>query len=144
MKLKFRDMRRSKQLLSNKEVIQILEKGTSGTLALLGEHDYPYALPISYVYADGKIFFHSANEGHKMNAIRTSDKASFCVIDEDTVIPERYTTHYRSVIAFGRISIIEDAGRKQEAIEKLIQKYCPNETEANVQEKIRQTIPIFA
>ena len=56
----FREMRRKKQELSQKEVEGILHKGTSGVLALLGDNDYPYAVPISYVYDDGKIYFHSA------------------------------------------------------------------------------------
>jgi len=46
--------------------------------------------------------------GHKVDAIRNCDKASFCVIDKDDVQPEKYTTFFRSVIAFGRIHIIED------------------------------------
>ena len=56
----FREMRLRKQELSRQKVADILHKGTSGVLALLGDNDYPYAVPISYVYDDGKIYFHSA------------------------------------------------------------------------------------
>lgn len=49
-----------KQELSRQEIADILHKGTSGVLALLGDNDYPYAVPISYVYDDGKIYFHGA------------------------------------------------------------------------------------
>ena len=51
----FREMRRKRQQLSEKESIGILQKATAGTLALLGDNGYPYAVPISYVYADGKL-----------------------------------------------------------------------------------------
>ena len=61
----FRGMRRKRQLLSKKDSIAVLEKGTSGVLSLLGDNGYPYGVPISYVYADNKIFFHSAKDGHK-------------------------------------------------------------------------------
>ena len=44
----FREMRRKRQLLSNDESVAILEKATAGTLALLGDDDYPYTVPISY------------------------------------------------------------------------------------------------
>ena len=81
----FRQMRRKRQQLSNEESIAILEKATAGTLALLGDDDYPYAVPISYVYHKGKLYFHSALAGHKVDAIRKCDKASFCVIDQDDV-----------------------------------------------------------
>ena len=127
----FREMRRKKQVLSQKEVEDILHKGTSGVLALLGDNDYPYAVPISYVYDDGKIYFHSAKSGHKIDAIQRTAKASFCVIDEDLVVPEEYTTYFRSVIAFGQIRIIEDDLEKRAAIEKLAIKYAPEDTAAN-------------
>ena len=72
----FREMRRKRQQLSNDESVAILEKATAGTLALLGDDDYPYTVPISYVYYDGKLYFHSALAGHKVDAIRKCDKAS--------------------------------------------------------------------
>ena len=78
--MEFREMRRKRQQLAEEESIAILEKATAGTLALLGDNDYPYAVPISYVYHDGKLYFHSALAGHKVDAIRKCDKASFCVM----------------------------------------------------------------
>ena len=104
----FREMRRKRQQLSEVESIGIMKKATSGTLALLGDNGYPYVVPISYVYHEGKLYFHSALAGHKVDAIRKCDKASFCVIDKGEVHPEKYTTFFRSVIAFGRIHIIEN------------------------------------
>ena len=62
-------MRRKRQQLSEEESIRILQKSTAGTLALLGDNDYPYAVPISYVYNKGKLYFHSALSGHKVDAI---------------------------------------------------------------------------
>ena len=127
----FREMRRRKQELSRQEVLDVLYNGTSGVLALLGDNDYPYAVPISYVYDDGKIYFHSAKSGHKIDAIQKTEKASFCVIDKDLVVPEEYTTYFRSVIAFGKIRVIEDDREKRAAIEKLAIKYAPEDTDAN-------------
>ena len=126
----FRAMRRKRQQLSEEESIGILRKATAGTLALLGDGGYPYAVPISYVYADGKLYFHSALSGHKVDAIRNCDKASFCVIDKDDVQPEKYTTFFRSVIAFGRIHIIDDVQEKLETARQLGDRYNPNDEEA--------------
>lgn len=106
--MEFRAMRRKRQQLSEAETISILEQSTSGTLALMGDGGYPYAVPISYVYADGRLYFHSALTGHKVDAIRACEKASFCVVGQDSVQPKQYTTFFRSVIAFGRLHIIED------------------------------------
>lgn len=102
----FREMRRKKQILSEKECVEILEKGTVGVLGLLGDNDYPYAVPISYVYYNSKLFFHGAKNGHKIDAIPKCSKASFCVIDQDHIVPEECTTYFRSDIAFGKIHII--------------------------------------
>lgn len=127
----FREMRRKKQLLSCEESIEVLRCGTSGVLALLGDDDYPYAVPISYVYDGGRIFFHSAKAGHKIDAIRKRGKASFCVIDQDNIVPEEYTTYFRSVIAFGKVRILENEKETREAIEKLALKYYPEDSEIN-------------
>ena len=128
--MEFREMRRKRQQLSDAESIDILKKATSGTLALLGDGGYPYAVPISYVYADGKLYFHSALSGHKIDAIKGCDKASFCVIDKDDVQPEKYTTFFRSVIAFGRIHIVEDESEKLQIARLLGNRYNPNQDEA--------------
>ena len=126
----FRAMRRKRQLLSDDESIGILQKATAGTLALLGDNGYPYAVPISYVYHEGKLYFHSALAGHKVDAIKKCDKASFCVIDKDDVQPEKYTTFFRSMIAFGRIHIIEDDKEKLAMARMLGNRYNPNNDES--------------
>lgn len=118
-------MRRSRQQLDQAQCIEILNRCTSGTLALLGDGGYPYALPISFVYADGVIYFHSALHGHKIDAIAHCDKASFAVIDRDEVHPGEYTTYFRSVIGFGRINVISDPEQKLQVLHLLGQRYNP-------------------
>ena len=82
------------------------------------------------MYHEGKLYFHSALAGHKVDAIRNCDKASFCVIDKDDVKPEKYTTFFRSVIAFGRIHIIEDDKEKLAMARMLGNRYNPNNDES--------------
>lgn len=130
----FREMRRKNQLLTDEECIEILNSSTSGTLALLGDNDYPYSVPISYVYNDGKLYFHSALTGHKIDAINMHSKASFCVIAQDKVVPEKYTTYFRSVIAFGKICVIDNDAEKLRAIEILAEKYSPQLAEGRKKE----------
>lgn len=127
----FREMRRKKQRLSKEECDRILYNGTSGVLALHGDDGYPYAVPVSYVYDGEKLLFHSAKNGHKIDAIIKNAAASFCVIDQDQIVPEEYTTYFRSIIAFGKIRILEDNAEKRSAIEKLAVKYAPDDTAEN-------------
>ncbi len=121
----FREMRRKRQALPLEQCEEVLRRGTSGVLALSGDEGYPYAVPISYCYDGSRLYFHCAKEGHKLDAIRREPRASFCVIDQDQVVPEEYTTYFRSVIVFGRVTVLEDDGAKRAAVEKLALKYAP-------------------
>ena len=134
----FREMRRKGQALSAAECTAVLQRGSAGVLALAGDDGYPYAVPISYVYDGERLFFHSAGSGHKLDAIRRSPRASFCVIDRDQVVPEAYTTYFRSVIVFGAIRILEDDGEKRAAIEALALKYAPDDDAADRNRAIDQ------
>lgn len=135
--MEFREMRRKRQQLPEEECLAILKKATAGTLALLGDNDYPYAVPISFVYDNNCLFFHSAVTGHKIDAINKHDKASFCIIDKDDIHGDEYTTYFRSVIAFGKIQIVSDASEKLYATKLLGRKYNPNQEEA-LQEEIEK------
>ena len=134
----FREMRRKGQALPVEEVTALLHGGTSGVLALAGDDGYPYAVPISYVYDGERLYFHCAKAGHKLDAIRRNAKASFCVIGQDQVVPEEYTSHFKSVIVFGEIQVLEDEGEKRAAIEKLAVKYAPEDTAAGRENAIRR------
>lgn len=122
----FRKMRRFGQLIPESESIEILQNASSGILAVQGDNGYPYTIPMNYAYVDGKILMHGANSGHKIDAIRSCDKVSFCVIDKDDVIPELATTAYRSVVVFGRARLVEDRNEMLELTEKVARKYCGN------------------
>lgn len=120
---KFREMRRKRQMLSAKESEEILRRMTNGTLALHGDGGYPYAVPVSYVYSNGRIYFHTATQGHKVDALMRNDKVSFCVVEQDDVKPAEFTTYFRSVIAFGRARILTDETEKRAALQLLADKY---------------------
>lgn len=130
----FREMRRHKQLLNTDYAKDMLNRGTSGVLAVHGDDDYPYAVPLSYVYHGGRLYFHVATSGHKLDAIRENDKVSFCVILQDNPVGERFTTYYMSVIAFGRARIIDDVEEKKRTIQILSDRYFPEMKEKSEEE----------
>jgi len=125
----FREMRRKKQQLTQEESINILENGNHGILALAGDNGYPYAVPLSYLYINHKIYIHAARSGHKIDAAKANDKASFCVVAQDKVVPDEYTTYFKSVIAFGRIRIMKDAAEIEKALWALGKKYNPEDSD---------------
>lgn len=124
----FREMRRGKQLLSGEDTLAVMNRGTNGALACIGDEDYPYSVPVSYVYFNDKIYFHSAKTGHKIDAITKNPKVSFSVIDEDTIVSEEYTSYFRSVIAFGKARIVE-GDEWLGAFKALVEKYSGNQPE---------------
>ena len=130
----FREMRRKNQLLSKEETIKILKSCTSGVLGVIGDDDYPYTVPVSYTYKDGKLFFHGAKEGHKIDSIKRNDKVTFCIIEKDEVIQKTFTTHFRSVSIFGRARILTEDEERKYAIDSLVEKYSPDYIEEGQQE----------
>lgn len=121
----FREMRRHRQQLPADVCAAVLARGTSGVLAVAGDDGYPYAVPLSYVYDGGKLYFHCARSGHKLDALRRCPKASFCVVEQDQVVPEKYTTLYRSVVAFGTVRILTEEAEIRRAAACLGEKYNP-------------------
>jgi nitroimidazol reductase NimA-like FMN-containing flavoprotein (pyridoxamine 5'-phosphate oxidase superfamily) len=122
----FRGMRRRRQELPEAEAVAMLRSCSSGVLAVQGDDEYPYAVPLSFAYEDGKLYFHSAPAGHKIDALERSDKASFCAIAADDVVQSTFTTHFRSVVVFGRLRMLTDDGEKRKALELLARKYSPD------------------
>lgn len=134
----FREMRRKRQLLTQAECVEILNRNTSGVLAVLGDNGYPYAVPLSYVYDGNALYLHCVKSGHKTDAIKSCDKVSFCVTDQDDVVPQEYTTHFRSVVLFGRASVLNNEDEIRTAIEKLAIKYNPTDSKQHRDEVIKK------
>lgn len=118
-------MRRFKQLLSAEEAERILRNGKYCVMAVSGDDGYPYAVPVNYAYDGTSIYIHSAAQGHKIDALRHNPKCSLCIVDKDDVIPEEFTSYFRSVIVFGKATFVESVEDKVAALRLLGGKYSP-------------------
>ncbi|SDJ67735.1 hypothetical protein SAMN04487760_11125 [Lachnospiraceae bacterium G41] len=125
----FREVARKKQALPIEECIEILIKEPRGVLSVLGDDDYPYGMPLNHYYCedDGKIYFHGGKQGHKVDAIKRHDKASFCVYDQGFRNPGEWALNIRSVIVFGRIEIVEDTEKVLKISRLLSYKFTDDE-----------------
>lgn len=120
----FRKMRLEANMTTNEEAESMLSQATNGVLAVDGDDGYPYAVPISYAYHNGKIYFHSTSESsHKIEAIRKNPKVSFCVTTQDNIVPEAFNTLYRSVIIFGKARVLNDPKEIEQGIMAVVKKY---------------------
>ena len=122
-------MRRLGQELSSEECIEILVNEPRGVLALWGDDDYPYALPMSHVFVDGKIYFHGAKTGHKIDAVKNHSKVSFCVIDKGVKAEDSWWYTFKSVIVFGKINTLTDEQEKIDKLTHLGNKFFPTQKE---------------
>ena len=125
----FRKLARANQALPPEECLEILEKEKRGVLSVLGDDGYPYGMPLNHWYCrdDGMLYFHSGAAGHKIDAIRSCDKASFCVTDGGSQSPGEWWLRFRSVIVFGRIRIVEDHEKALEISRQLSYKFTSDE-----------------
>lgn len=127
----FRKMRCTENQLPAAEAQAMLEKMSYGTLAVEGDDGYPYSVPVSYAYKDGRIYFHGAPEGQKIDAVLRQPKVSFSVVEQDRVIPEEFNTLYRSTVVFGRARLLEGE-EKRAALIAVLEKYSGDFMEGGI------------
>lgn len=134
----FREVARIKKRLPLETCVEILKQEPRGVLSVLGDEGYPYGMPLNHWYNEenGHLYFHSGKTGHKIDAIRRCDKASFCVYDPGYRHEGEWALNIRSVIVFGRIRVVEDAARAVEITRRLSYKYTDDT--AYIEEEIRQ------
>lgn len=119
-------MRKSERQLDNDEIKNILDNGEYGILATTGENKYSYAVPLNYIYLDNTIYFHCALEGNKIENISYNNKVCFCVVRKADVISSKFTTKYKSAIAFGQASTVSDEDERRKVLYGFIQKFSPD------------------
>ena len=129
----FREMSRKKQELNREECKEILRKQLRGVLSVLGDDDYPYGMPMNHYYSeeDDCLYFHGGKTGHKIDAFRKHDKASYCVYDEGYRNEGEWFLNIRSVIVFGRIETIEDEETVKEIARRISYRFTEDETYIN-------------
>ena len=125
----FREMRRFKQQISKEECFRILKEQPRGIMSMHGDDGYPYGVPMNHWYSeeDGKLYFHGAKEGHKIDSIKRDDKVSYCVYDQGFRREGEWALNISSVVLFGRIRIVEDEDKKREICTNLCRKFTDDE-----------------
>lgn len=125
----FRDLLRKNKQIPIEDCIHILKTETRGVLSVLGENGYPYGMPMNHWYNEenGKIYFHCGNAGHRLDALRKCDKASFCVCDKGYRADGDWAWNVKSVIVFGKVQIIDDLDTVINITAKLSLKFTNDE-----------------
>ena len=120
-----RPLRREDRRMDDAAAMVLLQRGEYGILSTADSNHQPYGIPVNYAVMDAHIFFHCAQEGHKLDNITANSKVSFCVVGRVQVLPEKFATRYESVIVTGSADIIDDPILRKNALRALIVKYAP-------------------
>ncbi|WP_458110625.1 pyridoxamine 5'-phosphate oxidase family protein [Bacillus sp. PK6-013] len=121
---------RQKQLVctDEKKIDQFLTEAQTGYLGMSTD-EYPYVIPLNFVWKNGYIYFHGASEGRKMDMLQENPNVCFTVSEQYGTmvhpIPAKTDTAYMSVILFGTASIITDLDEATSAMQALLDKYVP-------------------
>lgn len=124
-------MRRDKKEIKDPDVItELLKTVKVGRLGTVGQDGSPMIKPLNFVYHDGKVYFHTALAGEKIEDIRRDSRVVFevdhpiaYVKGDQNPCSAKYL--YRSVIIKGRATMCEDRVEKVHALKCLMEKYQP-------------------
>ena len=118
----------AQKLLSREEAIDFLAQETIGHLATFDPTGYPYITPLNYLYYQGKIYFHCAHEGRKLDNLAANNRVCFEVSRTDRKVfaplPCKCSTRYTSALVFGTAGIVADPVRKMEVLNALTETYA--------------------
>ncbi len=123
----FRKMRRFKQAISKEECIDVLKNAPRGIMSFHGENGYPYAIPLNQYYdeKDGKLYFHGAKQGLKIDLMDKNNKVCFTVMDEGFVKENEWALNIKSVVCLGRLEVLTDNDKGLEQCRMLARKFYP-------------------
>lgn len=134
----FRRMRRFNQQISYDNCYEVLKNAPRGILGLQGENGYPHSIPMDHWFdpVEGKLYFHGAKEGLKIDLIGKNNKASYVVMDEGFRKDGDWALNINSVLCLGKINIVTDEDIRLKAFMNLGLKFYP--TKESVEDEIRK------
>lgn len=126
----FRPIRKKKNEIGIDALKKLLYDSRRGILAVNGDDNYPYAIPVNYLYDEEnqKIYFHGSRAGHKVDAIKHCDKVCFTVFGNETFKKESWAPFLQSVVIFGRCHLVTDQPLAMALLKRFAMKFYPNES----------------
>ena len=118
-------MRRKDRAISEAEAMDLLSKAEYGILSTVSEGGQPYGVPLYFCIVEDYLYFHHAIEGRLIENIENNSSASFCIVGDTEVMPEKFGILYESVILSGNVEEVFEA-QKQAGLEGLVAKYSPD------------------
>jgi len=122
--------RRDRAIEDTSEIAKIMNNAQVGRLGL-SMNEQPYVVPVNFAFDHGRIYFHCADTGMKLDFLRNNARVCFEVDENLGTVPGAapclFGTAYRSVIAFGVARILLDSEEKAMAARLITMKYAGKE-----------------
>ena len=119
--------RKDQQITDPAAVEEVLRRARFLRLAMC-DADGPYIVTVCFGCEPGRLYFHSAAEGRKLDTIRSDPRVAFMVdVDAEVVVGGpgcSSTVNYSSLIGFGAASIVDDPDEKLHGLDLLMSHYA--------------------
>ena len=131
----FRPLRRSNKAISDEAAKSLLRQCKRGVFAVNGDDGYPYAVPVGYLYDEtaGKIYFHGARAGHKVDSLKKDSRVCFTVYGNEFYKNGDWAPYLQSVVVFGRCELITDELITLARVRELAERFYPTEEEIDAE-----------
>ena len=124
-------MRKKSREMDSEWALEVMHKAPYITVSFTDATGRPYGLPLSLASADGvNWYFHCALEGKKLDAIKIHPEVCLSAVTRctPTVGPKdaTFTLQYKSAIAFGKATIVEDDAEKTKGLRLICERFLPD------------------
>jgi nitroimidazol reductase NimA-like FMN-containing flavoprotein (pyridoxamine 5'-phosphate oxidase superfamily) len=118
--------RKDKEITGREDLDGIINRAQVCRLGLC-DGGTPYIVPMSFGYDSGRLYFHGATEGRKIEVLRKNPRVCFELeVDAEVVrgdSPCNFSMRYRCVMGEGTASLVEDPAEKKRGLEVIMQQY---------------------
>ena len=119
-------MRRKERREDENFAFEVLDKADFAVLSMIDEDGLPYCLPISVVRIGEKLYFHSAENGRKAEAM--SKEPNVCITAAVDVVSaeDKFTTYFKSAVVRGKAVRVTDDEEKITALKAICERFTPS------------------
>jgi nitroimidazol reductase NimA-like FMN-containing flavoprotein (pyridoxamine 5'-phosphate oxidase superfamily) len=120
-------MRRKDREVTEPEAIEAIIAAAQVCHLAMADGQAPYVVPLSFGYLPGRLYFHSAPQGRKLDILQRNPAVCFSLVAEAEILaagtPCGWSLRYASVIGNGRAAWVTSDDEKREALDAIVAHY---------------------
>lgn len=136
-------MRRKDREQDRDFALSVIHSCEYATLAMINDDNTPYCIPVSPVLIGDTVYFHSAVAGKKCDNIKANKNVCMSFVSDTELVPERFSTKYKSAVVLGLCTLVEDHAEKTDVLFAIAKKYAPEHIEKapnEIEKSINKTL----